>query len=170
MNRTQKDLNELLVKAIKQVEEQGIPVNSEVIEDNIAITRATKTFGRCQEVGGGVYSIGISKYYKDNQEEEIMETLVHEVLHTVPGCFNHGKAWKKYAGIMNEAKGYNIGRTSNRQMDNLMKEEVFNSVFKYSIDCEKCGSSTLRQRRSKIVKNPENYICKCGGTLTSRVL
>ena len=170
MERTQKDLNELLERAIQEVSDVGIPVVSDNIESNVTITRATKVFGRCQEVGGGVFSIGISKHYKDNQEEDIMETLVHEVLHTVEGCFNHGTLWKRYADLMNKKHGYEISRTSSKQMDNLMKEEVFNSIYKYSIDCDKCGRSTLRQRKSKIVKNPENYSCSCGGSLTSRTL
>lgn len=170
MNRSQKDMNTLLEEAISQVEDAGIPVDSNKIESKLTITRATRTFGRCQEIGGGVFSIGISKYYKDNDKKEVMETLVHEVLHTVEGCFNHGTLWKRYAGLMNKKHGYDISRTSSRQMDNLMKEEVFKSIYKYSIDCDKCGRSTLRQRKSKIVKNPENYSCSCGGELTSRTL
>lgn len=169
MNRTQQDMNALLEEAISQVEDAGIPVDRDKIENKLTITRATRTFGRCQEIGG-VFSIGVSKYYKDNDKREVMETLVHEVLHTVEGCFNHGTLWKRYAGLMNKKHGYNISRTSSRQMDSLMKEEIFKSIYKYSIDCKECGKSALRQRKSKIVKNPENYICDCGGALTSRTL
>ena len=40
-----------------------------------------------------------------------MQTLAHEVLHTCPGCRNHGALWKEYAARMNGAYGYAISRT-----------------------------------------------------------
>ena len=34
--------------------------------------------------------------------------LMHELIHTFPDCFNHGKVWKKYVLDLNEKHGFRI--------------------------------------------------------------
>lgn len=162
INRTQKDLNKMLSTAIEQVTSLGL--NPSPIDETIYLTRATKTYGKCERIDGG-FAIHVSKYFKDNDEGELMNMLVHEVLHTVPNCFDHGKSWKSAAELANKTFGYNISRLSNFKM-NGMSESQKEVMYKYIIVCEDCGNELRRQRKSKLVTNVEKYTCgACGGRL-----
>ena len=94
IKRTQSDLNKLLAKAIEQVKSVGLKPSP--IDETLEIKNSAGTMGSCKrEIVG--FTISISKYIKDNDEKELMDTLVHEVLHAVPKCFNHGAQWKAAA-------------------------------------------------------------------------
>lgn len=45
----------------------------------------------------GVYSININYLLLEDEapEEALVNTLVHELLHCVDGCMNHGEKWKQ---------------------------------------------------------------------------
>ena len=72
--------------------------------------RAVTRFGCCIR-RGGEYVIELSERLLEAEERACMQTLAHEVLHTCPGCRNHGALWKEYAARMNGAYGYAISRT-----------------------------------------------------------
>lgn len=164
INRTQKDLNAMLQRAIDEAAEAGLTIGD--IDETIYFTRATKTYGKCERIEGG-FAIHISKYFKDNDEQEVMEMLVHEVLHTVPGCFNHGAGWKNAAELVNKKYGYNISRLSNVEMNGIAASEKV-VVYKYVVHCADCDNKMYRQRKSKLVTHPQNYTCgACGGPLLS---
>lgn len=162
INRTQKDLNKMLSTAIEQVTSLGL--NPSPIDETIYLTRATKTYGKCERIDGG-FAIHVSKYFKDNDESELMNMLVHEVLHTVPNCFNHGKSWKSAAELANKTFGYNISRLSNFEMANLTAADV-KIQRRYTVVCLSCGNELYRERKSKLITHTHNYTCgKCGGEL-----
>lgn len=48
----------------------------------------------------------------------------------------------------------------NLKLDKLRMEEC-----RYVIKCCKCGNIIYRMRKSNVVKNPQNYRCRCGGKL-----
>lgn len=54
-----------------------------------------KTLGRCQRVNDKGFIIRISKY------ADIENTIFHELIHTFPGAFNHGKVFQQYANEIN---------------------------------------------------------------------
>lgn len=161
VNRTVEDLNKLLAEAIQEVKSSGMKIGD--ILPIIKLTRATKEFGRCTEIEDGQFQISISKYFKDNAVKEVKQTLIHEVLHTIPNCLNHGTSWKAAAKVMNDTYGYNISRTNNMAMDNLVGQEDI--LKKYVIKCAKCGNEIYRQRKCKLVNQTYLYKCKCGGDL-----
>ena len=103
----------------------------------------------------------------DLNEDIIKNTIIHEIIHCLPDCNNHGKEFKKYGKLVNENLGYNISRLGNKKEDyeksNLeFKEE--NLKYKYTIICEKCGLLYYRQRMGK--KFTKKYRCgKCRGKL-----
>lgn len=41
------------------------------------------------------------------RRDALCSVLLHEVVHTCPGCFDHGKRWKKWVKVLN-ANGANI--------------------------------------------------------------
>ena len=162
INRDQTDLNNLLAKAIQEVKEQGIKPGN--IDPTLYVSNAAKEFGRCTHTGSN-FEIRISKYIMNNPEKDLMQTIVHEVLHSVPGCMNHGAQWKKAAEIMNKAKGYDISRLTSTSAANLTKEHQA-VLTRYVVACADCGNEIYRQRKSKLINYPELYTCGvCGGEL-----
>lgn len=112
------------------------------------------------------HHIEISKWLMDLNSDIIKNTIIHELIHCLPNCNNHGKDFKKYCKLINEKLGYNISRLGNKKEDyeksNLEFKE--NLKFKYTIICENCG---LIYYRHRLAKNfVRKYRCgKCRGKL-----
>lgn len=112
------------------------------------------------------YTIEISKWVMELDKEIIKNTIMHEIIHCLPYCNNHRKEFKKYAKLVNEKLGYNISRLGDKKADykksNIEYSE--NIKYKYSIICQKCGQTIMRQRLNK--KLIQKYKCGiCGGKL-----
>lgn len=154
------DCDGLLREATEQARKLGIPISKQ-IEPQVKINRrAVNRLGCCRRQGNG-YVIELAARVAESAEESCRETLAHELLHTCPGCQNHGGLWKEYARRMNEAYGYNIKR--------VVTEETAESIqprpFKYIVLCERCGAEIGRYRASSLTRHPERYRCRCGGRL-----
>ena len=81
------------------------------------------------------------------------EIILHELIHTLPGCFNHGEHFKAVARTLNMKYGYNISRVaSSSSVACLAPQE-----HKYEIQCPVCGKIFYRDRMSDFVKNPQDY-------------
>ncbi len=154
------DFNILLKKVILQAKSIGVPV-SDKIEPEVKInSRAVKRFGRCI-LSRGRYTIELSSMLIDAPEKSCRQTIAHEIIHTCPGCMDHGVSFRLYAAMMNNAYGYSISRTGSREEMGIRQEEN----FRYAIICRKCGRKTMRLRRSSVIDHPSRYRCKCGGRL-----
>ena len=84
-------------------------------------------------------------------DDIIKNTIIHELIHCLPKCTNHGDEFKKYAKHVNQNLGYNISRVGNKKEDydnsNLEYEEIEN--YKYKIICKDCGQFFFRKRLCK---------------------
>ena len=151
-----------------------IPVSSEICPE-IRFSKATSWYGQCRQnqVYHGMrykFQISISEYHLQSSERAIRNTLVHELLHTCPGCLNHGPKWKAYAAQIQHQLGYNIMRTGgDKDKDSAMeaarREKREGYQTKYLLVCTQCGQEFARFRKSKLVLHPEKYRCKCGGKI-----
>ena len=99
-------------------------------------------------------------------EEIIKNTIIHELIHCIPYCTNHGNEFKRYAKIIKEKLGYEITRTGNKKEDfqksNIKYKE--NDDYKYKIICKECGQVYYRKRLNK--NFTKKYRCgKCKGKL-----
>ena len=56
------------------------------------------------------HTIEISPWVMNLDENIIKNTIMHEIIHCLPGCNNHGKTFKQYAKYINEQLGYDISR------------------------------------------------------------
>lgn len=113
------------------------------------------------------HHIEISKWLMDLNDDIIKNTIIHEMIHCLPDCNNHGKEFKKYSKLINEKLGYNISRLGNKKEDYEKSNVEFkeeNLKYKYVIVCEKCGLIYYRQRMAK--NFTKKYRCgKCRGIL-----
>ena len=163
MRRTK--LNEMLATAIKQVEKAGIKPYDNIIP-NVRVYPARSYFGLCRyRKNIDSYEITISEYHLDDPKKAVMETLIHEVLHTTKDTRAHCDRWKEYVAMMNKKYGYNISRCGSSK--NGFKLPKGKEKPKYIIKCTNCGKEYARKRMSKGVTQTENYRCGvCKGKLT----
>lgn len=154
------DFDLLLKTVIQQAKRINIPV-SDRISPHVAVNkRAVRRFGCCKKENGG-YTVELSEMLIDAPEKSCMQTIAHELIHTCPGCMNHGETFKKYAEKMNREYGYDISRTNTKE-DMGVKEKA---PCRYLIICQKCGKKIERIKRSPLVDDPSAYRCRCGGRL-----
>ncbi len=109
------------------------------------------------------YAVGVAKRAFDSKDTWY-DTLAHELAHVTAYIKNghsspgHETLWKVEADRL----GADPSRTDRIAPENQVEPN-------YIIECQDCGYTWERQRRSKIVKYPERYNCgSCDGNLTSR--
>lgn len=127
--------------------------------------RKSKRYGCCKYDKFNIRHIEISKWTMELNDDIIKNTIIHELIHCIPYCNNHGKEFKYYAKIVKENLGYNITRLGNKEEDykksglEFPKEEK-KITYKYKIICNKCGEVYFRQRMKKYFL--KRYVCgKC---------
>ncbi len=146
----------------------GIPV-SDRIKDVKINPRPRKRLGCCRRektiTGKTFYIIELSGVIFDYGEEVIRSIIAHELIHTCPGCFDHGKKWKYYAGVAGEKLGYEVTRLADGKKLGL--GETGAEQTRYTVTCPGCGQVFERKRMCPLIKNPEMYRCgKCGRSLS----
>lgn len=113
------------------------------------------------------HDIEISKWVLDLNDDIIKNTIMHELIHCLPYCNNHGKEFKYYAELINKKLGYKIQRLGNRKEDyekSNLKVDDSNIKYNYRIRCMNCGIVFGRQRLKK--NFIRDYRCgKCKGKL-----
>ena len=107
------------------------------------------------------HHIEISKWLMELNDDIIKNTIIHELIHCLPDCNNHGKKFKEVAKLINEKLGYNITRLGNKKEDYIKSNilEKFNEDVKYNykIYCEKCNQVYYRQRLAR--NFTKKYLC-----------
>ena len=161
----QDKLEKLYKECIQELNSIGINVpKNRIIEVKIN-TRSKKRYGCCKKVSKEKFLIEVSEWVMDLNEDIIKNTIMHELIHCMPRCNNHGEYFKKYAELINVKLGYNISRTGNKERDFIKSnlEYIEKPVkFRYRIICENCNQSFLRQRIKRGFSR--KYRCgKCGG-------
>lgn len=157
-----KDRYEIYKKCNKKLADIGIQTGN--VKDVVVNNRTVTRWGQCRWKGSE-YTIEINgKLLEDDAPDEAVEsTMIHELLHTCKNCGNHGREWKRLAGIVNEAYGYNIKRTDSA--DDKGGIDLKASKAKHKVICEKCGVIIYRTRDCNLTKYTNHYRCSCGGTL-----
>lgn len=179
-------LNRLYRECIKELNMVGIDILDEKYYGKIDISiakRNNKRYGCCrQEEPDKRYKsiikrgrkkiiryerfnkhhIEISKWVLVLEDNIIKNTIIHELIHCIPYCNNHGIEFKKYAKLINNAYGYDISRVGDKKRDYEKSNLEYNEGQKYNyrVVCKGCKQEFYRQRINKdFVKK---YICgKC---------
>jgi hypothetical protein len=179
-------LNKLYRECIKELNMVGIDILDEKYYGKIDISiakRNNKRYGCCrQEEPDKRYKaiikrgrrkiiryerfnrhhIEISKWVLELEDNIIKNTIIHEIIHCIPYCNNHGIEFKKYAKLINNAYGYDISRVGDKKKDYEKSNLEYNegSKYNYRVVCKGCKQEFYRQRINKdFVKK---YICgKC---------
>ena len=131
--------------------------------------RLKRVLGRCKyntRCGRSVpYCIEFSRDLLETATpHSIMEVLRHECAHAITTArtgerHGHDKVFKAVCseiGTANDGTYY----------DDIERTVDMDQVYKYIVVCKNCGAVLGHYYRAgKIVKHPELYTCKCGGSL-----
>ena len=109
------------------------------------------------------HHIEVSKWVLDLEDNIIKNTIMHELIHCIPYCNNHGTEFKKYANMINKNYNYNVSRVGDRKKDyensNIQFEET--KKYNYKIICKGCNQEFYRQRLDR--NFTRKFRCaKCG--------
>ncbi len=132
----------------------------------VRLSRAVTEFGSfAVDRRTGAMEIRISKHIADPQI--VRETARHELAHQAAweryGHLGHGALWQTMATYLGCAP---VACTTYPVNEDILAERQ-----RYEVRCERCGWSTTRQRRSKLIARPWRFACaRCSGALRVSLL
>ena len=152
-------LNRLYQQCLTELSTIGINIKNKEIIGNIDIKltkRANKRYGCCKQENPDKryktitkrghhkiikyerfqnHHIEISSWVMQLNDNIIKNTIMHELIHCIPFCNNHGQEFKKYANYINQRLGYHITTKGNVQEDYKASQLEYVEVnnYKYKI-------------------------------------
>ncbi len=144
----------------KELENLNIPFGR-IAE--LKVSHTLNSYGDCRKISNLYYRIRVNKtLLEEASDDSIKNTIIHEMLHTCPDCFNHGKTWQAYANLVNDAyPKYCISRLGSYEETHVRLKNENNA--KYVITCKSCGHKYFYYRNCRIVKliSNNNDLCRC---------
>ena len=163
-NYRSKKLVDAVHEGMRICEELHIPIGC--ITEIEANPRLKSTWGRCKKLTHYTYRIEIKSRLleSDVPHEVLMNTVLHELIHTCKNCMDHGEVFKRYAARLN-AKGWEISTYVSQADMRAVPEPEPN--YRYKVTCEACGHVWKYKTRGKVVRclqaDPTSCTCGCGG-------
>ena len=133
--------------------------------------RLTSSWGRCSRKRNR-YTGYISPFVIDISERLVSRmddtegldlVIIHELLHTCPGCLNHGSQWKSWGRWVERHYGHSVSRLSSAEELGVDEQQFIDKGY-YACKCSECGNIITRKSLSKFIQHPEWYRCSCGGS------
>ncbi len=158
-------IKRLLTKCITDAKTNGLPVAIDRV-DGVRLNHRRDCIGLCQRMSNGKFTVFFSDFYLALNDKEIGNVLMHELIHTIPGCWDHGVEFRQWMQVIN-ANGYNV-EVSNRG-DRAAKLRavceaalVADKKHVVVVGCEH-GCRIPVSCRSKVARHPEYFECKLHG-------
>lgn len=162
-------LENIYARCVKELEAVDIRIGKvAIIRYN---PRLRTTFGRCERTGAG-FAISVNNVFENHEDEyesELMNVVLHELIHTCKGCFNHGYLFKGYAVRVNARFGHHVSTYASEEYLKKLGIERKKMAAKYAVQCTACGKQYARKTLSKVIAHPEKYRCQCGEKLKRAV-
>lgn len=126
----------------------------------------SKNLGVCHKFGSNYYEIRLNqKYASVSCHDSIINTLIHEILHSFPDGMKHTGAWKDYTAIIYEKTGRKILRKGTKEECKEYNREKIGEVIKknpnkvvYEIYCDNCNRRLETvQKKTQAVKHLLEY-------------
>lgn len=158
-----KDLNRLLDSALAMCDEVGIPYGT--IKEIKLNNRLSRAWGRCLTSDGRkTFWIEIQgKFAQDefSTDKAVIAVIIHEIIHTCEGCWNHGSQFMAYGKLITDRFGIKVAATDSPE--NLTVDSIaWNRSKKYEVKCN-CRS-IYKDRMCDIIRFPRTYTCNyCHG-------
>lgn len=176
---TQNNFQEDYHEAASIVYQAGIHEFEDFYPTLKLVDKYVKFLGKCRRNSYHNYTIELNlKYANLASHEEIINVIVHEILHMGENCMNHGRYWKAAAQKIYLYNGMKIQRLASIEGNEIVSQYVADrKQLKYStphtyyeMHCNGCNSKMHTYERKtkaveKIMRLKENsgYFCrKCG--------
>lgn len=127
--------------------------------------RLSATWGRCRKITQYTYKIEVKSKLLDEDvpHDVLMNTMLHELIHTCNGCMNHGELFKRYAARLNRAGWYVNTYVTEAELKAVPQEPT---IYRYRVTCEACGKEWNYSRRGAVVRSLQRDLhsctCPCG--------
>lgn len=124
--KTDARINRMLVESIVLMKELGVPISDSICPE-VRLVGSHCKYGRCCREGSLKryteydYYIEISEHTLQNAEKSLRNTLIHELIHTVPNGMCHTGEWKKWAKYVSTKTNYNIKRLDGDETEEDLK-------------------------------------------------
>lgn len=103
-------------------------------------SRFTRTLGLCKDKGNNFFTIKINEsFLRSAEPQSIHDTIMHEVIHTCKGCYNHGPEWHRVGNLVSKKFGFTITRTYNDSSYSQFMRNKKATRIRYQIGCPNCG-------------------------------
>lgn len=163
---TQNQLTEIMLDVANRMENAGLHIDFTHVKPQVEFCRKEKAYAACYRKNG-MFTIKVSKYALNIDETAMRNTICHELIHTLPNCFNHGVNFKRCADIVNRKCGVCV-LTKGCLNENGEQAKMERPTPKYVVTCKCCGHKYFHTRKCTAVAYPELYSCgHCGGKLES---
>lgn len=134
---------------------QKLGVTTPVPAHNYRLTfnsRAKTRFGQIKQIRSDYYEIELNSIHNQvDTPQSVKETIIHEIIHSLPGCMNHGTRWKAVCDKYNQTYHTHLSRQS------TPSKEYMNSIpktqNKYALICDKCKHEWYYARNTKLVQS-----------------
>ena len=155
------NLKTLILECLDELQKLGFVVDGSIY---FREGKGKSCYGTC---GRGEWSnkykkwdfvISVNKYLFD--KNDIKETIIHELLHTVD--ITHGRKWKELADFINKNTSYKIERCSDRKLlPEAYAEKIIDKNDMIELTCPVCGDNIL-VKNNIVISNSgsSNYYCK----------
>ena len=104
----------LIKQCIAKLNALNLPISNDILfKTNTGFSK----YGFCKKTPKGetAFVIAINKWFEDDLGLE--ETIMHELVHTIDGCYNHGAKFHKYAEMINQEYNLNIAVIGNYKLN-----------------------------------------------------
>ena len=124
--KTDARINRMLAESIALMKGLGVPISNSICPE-VRLVGSHCKYGRCCSKGSLKryseydYYIEISGHTLQNTEKSLRNTLIHELIHTVPDGMCHTGEWKKWAKYVSTKTGYNIKRLDGDETEEDLK-------------------------------------------------
>lgn len=142
-----KDLNRLYVECVNEMLSIGMDISDRIIRVSVN-KRLSRALGRCI-VSGRAYAIEVQPCMlaDDVDERTTKNTIMHELIHTCPGAFNHGPEFQRRARRVNSLLGYSVSTTTDVGVLEHAGVQLKKPTYRYACVCTACGKTTSRYQR-----------------------
>ena len=113
--KTDTRINQMLAECITLLKNMNVPISNSICP-TVKLIGSRRTLGRCCAKGSRKkyteydYYIEISGHTINNPKKSLQNTIIHELLHTVPHGMCHTGEWKKWAKYVSQKTGHTIQR------------------------------------------------------------
>jgi len=160
-----KDYRKLYDECVMEMKRINMDISNQIVKVSVN-GRLSRALGRCKAhhtLAGNWYEIEINPCMLGDEVEvkTTKNTIMHELIHTCPGCMNHGWEWKRRADRVNRMLGYNIQTMSEVETLEAAGVVLKKTEYKYGVVCDKCGIIEKRKRWSDTLERIGSYRCGC---------